>query len=76
MADTMNGTIWRHKARGTTYMVVVEGTREANMEPCVAYVALMDGKVWLRPTEEFLDGRFEAVTPVTASVFDKAKPSE
>jgi hypothetical protein len=61
-ADTDDG--WRHKKRGTTYKVI--GTAEAQVEDCileghrvVVYRADSDGKLWVRPTEEFYDGRFE-----------------
>lgn len=66
------GSKWRHKKRGTTYEIIAEGvslqcsndpTFEALFEDddWVVYRADATGAVYVRPTEEFLDGRFEAM---------------
>lgn len=63
---------WRHKKRGTTYKVI--GTAEVQAEDCIlegdlviVYRADSDGKLWVRPTEEFYDGRFKPSAKPTPS---------
>lgn len=34
----------------------------ADMRPVVIYISDKDGSIWVRPEEEFMDGRFVAVT--------------
>jgi hypothetical protein len=63
---------WRHKKRGTVYEIV---TQDASVQ-CSAnpvFEAAFDGEAWtiyrnvktgafwVRPTEEFFDGRFERI---------------
>lgn len=59
--------LWKHKKRGTTYEVLGDAELQ-----CAADFDLfegqrltvyrgLDGKLWVRPTEEFHDGRFEPV---------------
>ena len=64
---------WRHKKRGTVYDVLFDS---AGMQCASApdfesmfddahwtvYQNVKTGAIWIRPTEEFLDGRFERVT--------------
>lgn len=56
----------RHVGRGTVYTVVGEATLQTTIElydyePLVIYRG-EDGQLWARPTSEFNDGRFEALT--------------
>lgn len=51
----------RHR-KGGLYRVLTHGTLEANRSPVVIYDDA-DGTVWVRPTEEFEDGRFLALDP-------------
>lgn len=51
----------RHR-KGGLYRVVTYGTLEADRSPVVIYDDA-DGTVWVRPTQEFEDGRFEKVDP-------------
>lgn len=61
----------RHVKRGTTYEVLGKAkvqaaapiTEDADV---VVYMSEDDGTLWVRPTSEFLDGRFLAVTPEDA----------
>jgi nucleotide-binding universal stress UspA family protein len=59
--------IWRHKKRGTLYAQLGSANLQSSAGPVldndevVAYIGLDDGRMWVRPTDEFLDGRFEAV---------------
>ena len=64
--------VWRHKKRGTTYEVL---THDASLqcasesavesmfedENWTVYRNTVTGAVYVRPTEEFLDGRFEQI---------------
>ena len=50
----------RHR-KGGLYRVLGHGTWEADRSPAVIYDDA-DGTVWIRPTAEFEDGRFEALT--------------
>lgn len=59
-------TVFKHKKRGTTYTIV--GTAEVQAEEpltdyevVVVYRCTEDGKLWVRRTSEFYDGRFEEV---------------
>lgn len=49
----------RHR-KGGLYRVVTHGTLEADHSPVVIYDDA-DGTVWVRPTQEFEDGRFEVL---------------
>lgn len=54
----------RHKKRGSTYRVIAEGRLQVDAdldnEKVVVYRG-EDGQVWVRPTYEFNDGRFETL---------------
>ena len=65
----------RHRKRGTTYRVIGEGETQVAVNKVygeelatriirdgtklIVYQCEADGKIWLRPTDEFMDGRFE-----------------
>jgi hypothetical protein len=58
---------WRHKKRGSTYEEVGRAKLQASdiggmsdMQPMVVYRG-EDGQLWVRPEDEFMDGRFEAI---------------
>ncbi len=64
---------WRHKKRGTTYEVLTDRAslqcsaaedfeRVFEDETWTVYRNEQTGHIWVRPTEEFLDGRFERLT--------------
>ncbi len=60
---------WRHKKRGTVYVEIARGCMQTAEAPklddqsVVIYQAEDGGCIWVRPTYEFEDGRFERVTP-------------
>ena len=52
---------YRHKKSGGIYRLVARGFLEMDLTPVTVYVSAHDGTVWVRPTAEFDDGRFEPV---------------
>ena len=55
----------RHKKRGTTYIVIAQGylqikQKYIDMLPVTIYQG-EEGRIWVRPTVEFEDGRFELI---------------
>ena len=50
---------YRHKKTGGIYVVVTLGKLEGRGTEMVVYLALSDSTVWIRPFDEFADGRFE-----------------
>lgn len=57
--SAMLGTDWRHKKTGNVYQVIGGCRIEATNKLGILYAR--EGVVWCRPSEEFLDGRFEAL---------------
>jgi hypothetical protein len=69
---------WRHKKRGTIYEVI---THDASLQCSAApefeqlfdddtftvYRSIRTGAVYIRPTPEFMDGRFERVSDVSST---------
>jgi len=57
----------RHVKRGSTYQVIGEAELQATDPVCEGTVLTVykaeDGKLWVRPTYEFKDGRFETLPP-------------
>ncbi len=51
----------RHR-KGGLYRVIAEGVWEPDRSPVVIYDD-ESGQVWVRPKEEFEDGRFSVVAP-------------
>jgi hypothetical protein len=57
--DDMN--LYRHK-NGAAYVLLHTATHSETMEQVVVYKALYgDGKVWCRPHDMFMDGRFTRI---------------
>lgn len=63
---------WKHKKRGTIYEVLTDtASIQCSAAPEVeeifgeddwtVYRNVETGAVWIRPSEEFLDGRFEKI---------------
>ncbi len=65
--DLAIGAHYRHKKTGGTYQLVMFAKIEATLTPAVVYAARSkDGlQCWVRPVDEFCDGRFEAVEMAT-----------
>jgi hypothetical protein len=56
------GHRWLHRANGQTYSIVCNATYEPDLSPVVVYLD-EDGRLWVRPTVRFLDGRFQYLGP-------------
>ena len=52
------GQRYRHKKTRGTYRVACVARIEATLELVVVYVSEKDQSAWVRPLNEFLDGRF------------------
>lgn len=70
--SSLTGTFWRHKKRQLIYEVITdtasiqcstspEFEERYDDEHWIVYRNVKTGAVWVRPTEEFRDGRFEQV---------------
>lgn len=61
--DIAIGGYYRHKKTGGTYQVLMFATIEATMTPAIVYAttAHVGVRTWVRPVDEFCDGRFEPV---------------
>jgi len=60
---------YRHKKTGGVYRVLhATALIEADMSLAVVYQSEKDGTVWVRPTREFLDGRFDRIGTSTGEV--------
>lgn len=56
------GSRWRHRKTGVVYAVSTGCVTGATLTPAVLYYpAAAGGLGWVRPLDEFLDGRFERV---------------
>lgn len=57
--------LYRHKKRGTTYEIIGFGTMQIinslDGTKVVIYKDVDNGSLWVRPEDEFFDGRFEEV---------------
>ena len=56
-----NGSKWRHVKTDGIYVIVTECKLENDDVAAVAYRSIIEENdiVWVRPKEQFLDGRFE-----------------
>ncbi|WP_354453582.1 DUF1653 domain-containing protein [Methylobacterium sp. 1030] len=62
-ASVVTGCLYRHRKRGSTYRIVGEANLQTSApvgdnERLVVYQG-DDGRIWVRPANEFFDGRFE-----------------
>ncbi len=53
-----SGKIYRHVKTGGYYELLDEALNEADLTNVCVYRSLHDGKIWVRPSDEFFDGRF------------------
>jgi len=57
--------IWRHKKTGGLYVILDEdAVIEKTLERATIYRSLSDNRTWVRPFDEFHDGRFEVLNSV------------
>lgn len=59
MGAATSRSTFRHVKTGGLYKIVRIATLESNLETMVVYESLSDGKTWVRPYVEFMDGRFK-----------------
>jgi hypothetical protein len=83
--QSLVGGRYRHKKSGKVYRVIAEATGRYNGDsvggqtriegcPFVVYQSETDGKTWVRPKEQFEDGRFEVIAePSGSSVLDSRR---
>ena len=65
-------TLWKHRKRGGFYRIItttasLQFSKAAEFgvfgdEDWTVYQNTESGSIWVRPTEEFMDGRFEQIT--------------
>lgn len=75
------GEVWRHKKRGTTYKRIGRAHLQTQIDlpddaQVEVYQSEADGALWVRPSGEFFDGRFEKIVEAaprarSASVTDE-----
>jgi len=53
--------LYRHVKTGGLYLLLGDCLIESDKTLAVIYKSMCDGRVWVRPTREFFDGRFEWV---------------
>lgn len=54
--------LFRHIRRGTVYVLLYDDAMwEQNEVRAVVYRHIITGKLWIRPYDEFFDGRFEEI---------------
>lgn len=58
--------VFKHIRSEGLYEYLGEAFLESTLEKYVMYRAVRDGKVWLRPHNEFFDGRFEEIAPLSS----------
>ena len=51
--------VWKHVKSGRLYIIIDPRAKyEETGNRCVVYKSLITGQVWVRPLDEFMDGRF------------------
>lgn len=70
MNTVVIGGLYRHCKTGSTYVVITTGRIEKDLSKAVVYgaydpvllgVTSNPNHIWIRPLDEFCDGRFEEV---------------
>jgi hypothetical protein len=65
VAQIWPGQVWRHKKRGTNYWIIglatLQVTDSNDGKMMVVYEPIDDVTMWVRSTDDFLDGKFERV---------------
>lgn len=56
--------LWYHMKTGGIYRIITDNAKYEDQGPssrAVVYQSLKDGTIWIRPYQEFMDGRFRGV---------------
>ncbi len=61
------GSVWRHEKSGGFYVVLGQCRIEATNTPAVRYMPVDGGTEWVRPEDEFMDGRFVRICEMRAN---------
>lgn len=62
--DAPTGSLWKHRKSGGVYRIVGHALIENDVTPAIIYESLSgDAGLWVRPADEFQDGRFAKVNP-------------
>ncbi|MCY0388005.1 DUF1653 domain-containing protein [Robbsia sp. Bb-Pol-6] len=63
-------TVYKHQRTGRLYSVVTRAKLEMSGEEVVVYQSLKSGRIWVRPSAEFFDGRYAptSVPPILRRV--------
>jgi hypothetical protein len=66
MSNELTLSRWRHKKRGTEYTFLTIAEMQCSSDPKFDHTEVVvyqgdDGHLWVRPKDEFFDGRFEAI---------------
>jgi hypothetical protein len=59
MMTPIAGDYYRHVKSGGNYTVICVALEEATEKPVVIYQSQQDHRIWSRPMEDFMDGRFK-----------------
>ena len=63
MSRDPRSEVYRHQKTGGLYIVIEWDVYiEASVTKAVVYRNICDGLTWVRPYEEFMDGRFECLS--------------
>ena len=56
--------LYQHNKTGKMYVLLHNGLLEHDKTPIAVYRSIIDGTVWVRPSDEFFDGRFTRIGSV------------
>lgn len=54
--------LYKHLQTNRIYCLLTHATDKSTGEDMVVYQSVKTGRIWIRPSQEFFDGRFEEVS--------------